>query len=184
MNEPSWAQLVDEAIPKDYRRVGEGLVHRTAILFGDIQIGKNSRIDAYAVLTGPVVLGRYVHVGTGCFVSGANSLVRLDDFSSLSAGVKVFSGSDDYSGLSMTNPTVPMQCKPGLKRGPVIVGRHAIVGAGSVVLPSVQIGEGTAVAALAMVKESLEPWSIYGGVPARKLGPRKMDLLQYESLCA
>jgi acetyltransferase-like isoleucine patch superfamily enzyme len=47
------------------------------------------------------------------------------------------------------------------------------VGAHSVVLPGVRLAEGAAVGALSLVKGSLEPWSVYGGVPARSLGPRR-----------
>lgn len=166
----------------DYFNFGGGIVHKTAILSGEVSVGENSRIDAYAVITGTVHLGRYVHIGTGCFVSGANHSVRMDDFSSLSAGVKVFTGSDDYSGYSMTNPTVPSECKPYLRKGAVIIGKHVIVGAGSVIAPGVEIAEGTAVGALSLISSSLEPWGVYAGIPAKWKKARARDLLALEHL--
>lgn len=159
-------------------------VHPTAVLIGDVEIGEHTRIDAHAVITGPCKIGRYVHVGVGCFISGSGAGVELQDFSSMSPGVKVFSASDDYSGLSMTNPTVPAGARPEIKKGKVILCRHVIVGANSVILPGVQINEGTAVGALSLVTRDLDGWSIYGGTPAKWLKERKRDLLQYEQMCA
>ncbi len=62
--------------------------------------------------------------------------------------------------------------------GKVFVGKHVIIGAGSVVLPELSIGEGTAVGAMSLVKDSLKPWSVYVGTPARRIGERSKNLLK------
>lgn len=41
----------------------------------------------------------------------------------------------------MTNPTMPSKYT-GVQRDDVLIGKHAIVGSGSVVLPGVVLGEG------------------------------------------
>ncbi|MEH7271756.1 acyltransferase, partial [Bacillus toyonensis] len=41
-------------------------------------------------------------------------------------------------------------------------------------------GEGTAVGAMSMVKESLDDWYIYAGVPVRKVKPRQKKMLELE----
>jgi len=48
------------------------------------------------------------------------------------------------------------------------------------VLPGCDIGEGTTVGALSLVKASLAEWGIYAGVPARRLRDRSRDLLALE----
>jgi galactoside O-acetyltransferase len=106
--------------------------------------------------------------------------VVLEDFSGLSQGVKIYTHSDDYSGESLTNPTVP-RAFLSLQGGAVSIGRHAIIGAGSVILPGADIGEGTAVGALSLVTKPLEPWGIYAGVPARRLKDRSRALLNRET---
>ncbi len=58
--------------------------------------------------------------------------------------------------------------------------KHAIIGADSIIFPNVTIGEGTAVGAMSMVKESLEDWYIYAGVPVRKIKPRQRKMLELE----
>jgi acetyltransferase-like isoleucine patch superfamily enzyme len=55
-----------------------------------------------------------------------------------------------------------------------------VVGAGSIVLPGVEIGEGSVVGALSLVKSTLEPWGIHAGVPARRLRERGRDLVMLE----
>jgi galactoside O-acetyltransferase len=103
----------------------------------------------------------------------------MADFSGLSQGVKLYSTSDDYSGRFLTNPTVPAAYL-GVKRGRILLGTHVIVGAGSVVLPGVSLGAGSAVGALSLVREDVEAWTMVAGAPARQIGARRKDLLILE----
>ena len=57
--------------------------------------------------------------------------------------MSIYSSSDDYSGGAMTNPTVPEQFTH-FDCANVTVGRHVIIGAGSVVLPGITLREGPA----------------------------------------
>lgn len=103
----------------------------------------------------------------------------MDDFSGLSQGVRVYSGSDDYSGSYLTNPTISeMYTKKFIS--PVRLGRHVIIGSGTVILPGVTIEEGSAVGALSLVTKRLEPWTIYFGNPVKPLKSRRKDLLKLE----
>lgn len=144
-----------------------------------IEIGDNSRIDDFCVVSGRVVMGQNVHIAPLCLVAGGDEGIVLGDFSGLAYHVQVFSQSDDYSGSTMTNPTIPDALKNEVKR-PVKVGRHCIIGSGAIVAPGVTLGEGTAVGALSLVLNSTDPWSIYVGNPARKLRDRSKDLLRLE----
>ena len=55
-----------------------------------------------------------------------------------------------------------------------------IIGANSIIFPNVIVGEGTAVGAMSMVKESLDDWYIYAGIPVRKVKPRQKKMLELE----
>jgi galactoside O-acetyltransferase len=103
----------------------------------------------------------------------------MDDFSGLAYGCQVFTQSDDYSGSTMTNPTVPMQFKSEYKAS-VHIGRHCILGTNSVVMPGVEMAEGSATGAISLVTESTEEWKIYVGIPARCVRDRSRDLLALE----
>ena len=142
-----------------------------------ICIGSDVRIDDFTVITAEqeVRIGCYVHIGAHVFISGQYG-IDLGDFSGLSPRVVLLSGSDDFDGQLLTGPTVP----PNLRRmvcGRIVVGRHAVVGAASVVLPGVTIGEGAVVGALSLVKSDLAAWGLYAGIPAKFIRLRSKDLL-------
>ena len=124
-------------------------------------------------------IGRNVHIAVFCNVAGGTEGIIFDDFSGLAYGCHVFSQSDDYSGRSLTNPTVPAEFKSEIKKA-IHLGRHCIVGTNSLIFPGVILGEGCSVGALSMVTKSTEDWSVYSGIPARKIKDRKKDLLALE----
>lgn len=144
-----------------------------------IEIGDNVRIDDFCVVSGRVVIGRNVHIAVFCNVAGGEMGVFMEDFSGLAYGCQVFTQSDDYSGRTLTNPTVP-DCFKKETKVAVRIGRHCIVGASSIILPGVTLAEGTSVGAMTMVTKNTEAWSIYFGIPAKKIKNRRNDLLALE----
>ncbi|MGD0276015.1 MAG: acyltransferase [Syntrophales bacterium] len=159
-------------------------ISRKSCLYGPehMIIGDNSRIDDFCILSGSISLGAYVHIAAFCGLWGHEGIV-MEDFAGLSANVLIYSSSDDYSGAFLTNPTVPREYMQTYG-GRVILRRHVIIGAGTVILPRVTIGEGAAVGAMSMVSKSLEPWWIYAGVPVKRIKKRKKDLLKLEKMLA
>lgn len=144
-----------------------------------IEIGDNSRIDDFCVISGRVKIGRNVHIAPLCLVAGGEEGITLSDFSGLAYQVQIFAQSDDYSGKTLTNPTVPSEYKKEYKKS-VFLGKHVIIGAGSIVFPGVHIAEGCSVGALTLVNKSTEEWGIYLGNPAKRIKDRKKDLLALE----
>ena len=144
-----------------------------------IEIGDHSRIDDFCVVSGNVSIGRNVHIAVFCNVAGGEEGITLEDFSGLAYGCHVFSQSDDYSGRTLTNPTVPDEYKKEVKQA-VVIGKHSIVGTSSLIFPGVTLAEGTAVGAMSVVNKSTDAWSVYLGNPARRVKARKQDLLELE----
>lgn len=166
-----------------FRSLGKNVaVHETVVIHGveNIRLGDNVRIDAFVniIATGLIEIGSYVHVGSYCHLSGGEG-IAMEDFTAISQGVKIYTRNDDYSGKSLTNPMVPSEFT-GVTGGKVTLGKHVLVGAGSVILPGVTIGEGTSVGALSLVGHSLRPWGVYFGSPVMKVGERSRDLLALE----
>lgn len=165
-------------------QVGEHVsISRKASLYnpGNISIGNHVRIDDFCVLsagTGGIAIGDYIHISAHTSLIGAGP-IQLADFSTLSSRVSVFSSNDDYSGASLTNPTVPSRFS-GVTHAPVLIGKHSIIGAGSVVLPGVVIEDGVSIGALSLVKKTCKSFGVYVGSPARRIGERKRDLLLLE----
>ncbi|WP_439888870.1 acyltransferase [Pseudomonas sp. MBLB4123] len=144
-----------------------------------IEIGDNSRIDDFCVISGKVSIGSYCHITPMCLVAGGSPGIYFSDFCTLAYGVKVFSQSDDYTGETLTNSLIPSKYKNELFRS-VYFGRHVIVGAGATVFPGVDVAEGCSIGAMALVNKSTQSWGIYVGSPARRIKERKKDLLELE----
>jgi len=144
-----------------------------------IEIGDNSRIDDFCIVSGKIKIGRNVHITPNCLVAGGEKGIVFEDFTTIAYQVKVFTQSDDYSGEAMTNSTVPVQYKNEYKNS-ITIGKHSIVGAGSTVMPGANLSEGTSVGAMSLVLKSTQPWSIYAGIPARKIKDRRKDLLELQ----
>jgi acetyltransferase-like isoleucine patch superfamily enzyme len=158
-------------------------VHSTSLIVGleNLTIGNHVRIDAFCSLIageGRITIGDHVHIAGYVFLSGAEG-IDVSDFVGISRGAGIYTRNDDYTGSGLTGPTVPEEFLR-LDRGPVVLGRHVVVGSGSILLPGVEIGEGTTIGGLSLVKSSLDAWGIYAGVPVRRLGDRSRNLLALE----
>lgn len=164
-----------------FKSLGENVLisDKTSIYSPEkISIGNSVRIDDFCILSGEITLENYIHVAAyGALFGGAG--IQIKDFAGLSSRVTIYSQSDDYSGETMTNPTIPEKYKK-ITYGKVTIGKHCIVGASSIILPGVNIEEGTAVGAMSLINRSTEAWKIYSGIPARALKDRKKDLLELE----
>lgn len=144
-----------------------------------LELGSHVRIDAFSIVScgkGGIAVGDYVHIGAFAFLAG-DGRIEIRDFGGLSGRVSIYSSNEDYSGASLTNPTVP-EAYRRVSVAPVTVGRHAIIGAGSIILPGVTIGDGAAVGGLSLVRRDVEPFTIWAA--GRALRERSRDLLELE----
>lgn len=132
------------------RTLGNPRIHPTASL----RCGEN------------IVLGRSSHINAYCCVwASPRARIVLGDNVLMGPGAKIFS-----SNHSQTLGT-PMNVQPHQEQD-VIVGNDVWIGANAVILAGVRIGEGSVVAAGAVVTKDVPPYSIVGGVPARILKAR------------
>lgn len=167
-----------------FKALGDNvLISRKASIYGadNIEIGSNVRIDDFCLLSGKIKIGDFVHIGAYASLCGGEAGITLEDYVSVSRKVEILAASDDYSGTAMTNPTIPNEYR-NVQGAEVVLKKHAIIGVGSVVMPGVTLGEGSAVGALSFVKNDTDNWSINTGIPARFIKERKKDLLELEQL--
>lgn len=148
-----------------------------------IELGNHVRIDDFCILSAstslPFIIKDHVHISAGTYLYGSSG-IHIDSFSNISAGVKLYTVNDDYSGNSLIGPTVLEEYRKVDKR-PITIGKFVVIGCNSVVLPGVDIPDGVAVGSNSLVKYSLKPWTIYAGTPLRCLKPRSKNLLNIVS---
>jgi len=149
----------------------------------NIYLGSNVRIDDFCIISAGehgIRFDGYNHIACYCSMIGKN-LIHVKEFTCVSSKSAIYSSTDDYSGAALIGPTMPDEYRNVIS-GDVILEKHVILGAGTVVLPNVNIGEGVAVGALSLITKDCDPWSIYVGVPVKKVKDRKKTLLQQEQL--
>lgn len=144
-----------------------------------IEIGDNSRIDDFCIISGKIFIGENCHVTPMCLLAGGEKGISINDFCTLAYGVKIFSQSDDYSGQTMVNSLIPKKFK-NEKIDIVKLERQVIIGANSVIMPGVIIKEGCSVGAMSLVNRDTAEWGIYMGIPAKRIKERSKKLLELE----
>lgn len=140
-----------------------------------ISLGNNVRLDDFCILSGKVTLGNNVHISAYSALYGANG-IEFKDHSGCSARTTIYSAMDDFSGDYLIGPMNPIGTT-NVKGGKVTIGKYVQLGAHCLVFPNVTINEGSVVGALSLVTKDIPGWSIYVGIPARKLRDRKKGLL-------
>lgn len=147
-----------------------------------ISIGDSVIIDDFVfIMAGKgTQIGSFVHIASFDSITGGGELV-MEDFVVLSSGVRIFTGTDDFSGNSLAGPAVPYPFRKPI-RSFVHLRKHTLIGANSVILPGVTIGEGVSIGANSLVLRDCEPWTIYAGSPAKPIKARNRDkMLELES---
>jgi galactoside O-acetyltransferase len=144
----------------------ENMVFGSDIIIDDfVFIGSHRRL----------ILGHHVHIASHASITGGGRIL-IGDFCGISSGARLFSGTDDFTGGSLTGPTIPPEFRQP-HRGTIILEPHVIIGSNAVVLPDVTIGEGSTVGAGSVVTRSLEPWGVYVGSPARRINTRPREVV-------
>ena len=167
-----------------FAELGKNVLIKKTVKFYNpekIALKSNIIIDDYSIISANemVVIGNNVHIHSHVCLYGRFG-IELGDFSGVSARSVLYTESDDFSGHSLTGPTVPDEYKPRYHTGRIRMGRHSMIGSNSTVLPGVDIGEGAVVGAHSLVKAACAPWYIYVGVPAQQVKKRSDALLELE----
>lgn len=167
-----------------FKRVGIGVkISRYANIYApeNIIIGDYVRIDDFCILSGRIIIGNYIHIAAYSALYGSDVGIEISDFANISSRVMIYAINDDYLGESLTNPMIP-DCFKNLYKDKVIIGKHVIIGSGCVVLPGVELKEGSAFGCLCLIKNSSKEWTINAGIPAKEIKKRSKKLLEMEKL--
>lgn len=152
-------------------RLGNNATVRTgSIIYADVQIGDDFKTGHNVVIREQTVIGSKIVIGTNVVIDGQ---VTIGDFVKIETGAyipthttignKVFIGPN----VIMTNDKYPQRCRDSYKpEGPII--RDSVsIGGNVTILPGVEIGEGSVIAAGSVVTKDVPPWSLVKGVPGQ-----------------
>ena len=131
-----------------------------------MKIGRGSQLNMRTYIIGPgaISVGEYSHVNPGCLLDCRGG-IRIGSRVSISHRVMLITGGHDLK-----------SCDFAEIRKPIKVCDYVWIGAGATILHGVEIGEGAVVAAGAVVVDDVPPYTVVGGVPARKIGERAKGL--------
>ncbi len=139
------------------------LYYRSVLRF---QVGKQSSIFMGTTFESPgkLIIGQGSTVNRGCLLDSRGSL-SIGDGVSISSGVTILTAEHDIQSSTFAGREEPVQVQD-----------HVFIGTKAMILPGVILGRGAVVAAGAVVTRSVAPYTVVGGIPARRLGSRTSDL--------
>ena len=112
----------------------------------DLRIGDNSGVGVNALISSHVTIGRDVMMGPDCMLFTANH------------------GMDDLS--------IPMWRQESSEPKPIVIGDDVWIGARTIILGGVHVGNGSVIGAGSVVTKDVEPYSIVAGNPAKLIRKR------------
>lgn len=122
----------------------------------------------------PVTIGYYCYLGAGTVIQCD---VELGNYV-FTANNVAFVGRYDHHYQQVGRPMLfssrikdPDYTWKGLD-SKTVVGNDVWIGFGAIIMSGVKIGTGSLIAAGSVVTKDVEPWSIYAGVPAKKIANR------------
>lgn len=157
------------------------LLSRKCSIYGakNIRLGNHIRIDDYSILSGNICIGDYVHISAGVYLFAGETGIDIGDYVAISSHSSVYAVSDDYLGNAMCNPTIPEQYRK-VEKARVIIEKHVLIGAGSVILPGVHLKEGSSFGSMTLINKDSKAWVIYMGTPMKEWKERKKMPLLFE----
>jgi acetyltransferase-like isoleucine patch superfamily enzyme len=145
---------------------------------GNIVLSENIIIGAFNVIyaintsnskiEGKLEIGKNTYIGEFNNIRAAGGEIIIGDDCLISQYVTIVASNHNIK----RNLKILEQGWDELKTG-IVIGNDVWIGANSVILPGVHIGNGAVIAAGSVVNKDVAPYSIVGGVPAKFLKSRQ-----------
>lgn len=131
-----------------------------------LHIGSHSIIDMGYYILSPQKLhiGSHCHINRQCMID-ARGGIRIGNNVSISHYVKLITGSHNYNSKHFD-----------YEAAEIFIEDNVWIGINAIILKGVRIGEGAVIAAGAIVTKDCEPYGVYAGIPAKKVGVRQQNL--------
>ena len=169
--------IYQERLRKQFRKA-EGVFFESDVITHDsqcISIGEGSYFCHHVVLTAwckyqeqifspEIVIGKNAHIGEYTHITAINK-IQIGDNLLTGRWVTITDNSHgeiDYESMKTAPIMRPLQSK-----GPVIIGDNVWIGDKATILPHVTIGDGSVIAANAVVTKDVPAYSVVAGNPAK-----------------
>jgi acetyltransferase-like isoleucine patch superfamily enzyme len=144
---------------------------KDGIKFGNrVTIGKNAIIRPSNIYGGPIgdglEIGNNSNIGPFNYI-GCSGKITIGNNVMLGPRVSIYAENHVFDNVELTIK------EQGVTKQFVIIEDDCWIASNAVILSGVTIGQGSVIAAGAVVTESIEPYSIVGGVPAKLIKKRR-----------
>lgn len=156
-------------------------IHRTAEVSSKSKIGTNTKIWHQVQIREGVKIGEHCIIGKGVYIDCGVTIgnnVKIQNYSSIYSNAEIEDGVFIGPYVCLTNDKNPRAINPDstLKddsdwvAGMTLIKKGASVGAGSIILPNVTIGEFALIGAGSVVSKNIPDYALVFGIPAKIKG--------------
>ncbi|MCC3844339.1 acyltransferase [Vibrio parahaemolyticus] len=115
---------------------------------------------------GNLTIGKHSSINRGCTLNCGGGVI-IGDNVLIGPNVIIYSQNHKYKNKKL------IIREQGYEKAPVYIEDDSWIAASCIILPGVKIAQGSVVAAGSVVTKSTEPYSVYAGVPAKKISERE-----------
>lgn len=141
--------------------------------FKKVTVGKNTKLHPTVILR----QAERITIGHNCLINHNNVFqagkkvgrIVIGNYVHTGANVMFFAFNHESTRLDV--PTILQNYDDG----DIIIEDDVWIGAGSIILPGVNIGKGSIIAAGSVVNKDVPPYSITGGIPAKVIKSRNNE---------
>ena len=159
---------------KKFLHISEGVIFDGNVTLdlrhgGEISIGRNTIIMEGVIIKpfgGRVRLGENCSVNPYCVLYGHGGL-EIGDFVRIATHATIIPANHVFDNLN-----IPIY-EQGLTQKGIVIEEDVWLGSGVRILDGVTIGRGSVIAAGAVINSTVDPYSIYGGIPGKLIKKRQ-----------
>ncbi len=156
-------------------KIGEKLLIRSGSkIYGEVKIGKNFKTGHNVMIREKTNIGDNVLIGTNSIVDGnciIGNNVNIQSGVYITWGVKIEIGVFIGPCVITTNDKYPPVTDKNLLKGPIFR-KNCAIGAGSIILPGIEIGEHSLIGAGSIVTKNIPKNVVAYGNPCRVIRNR------------
>jgi galactoside O-acetyltransferase len=156
-------------------KVGKNLIinnHVEMTGLKNINLGNNNQISSYCTFNahdgGSIIFGNNIGINRNTHIGAANGgKIKVGNNVMIAQNVVIRASEHRFKSIELTMDSQDYE------KGSITIGDDCWIGANSVILKNVKIGNKSIVGAGSVVTKDIPDFSIYGGVPATLIKMRK-----------